>query len=830
MTADKSPLFNKLTKNVPGVIYQFKIDSNGRASMPFANDRLKDVFGLQPSEVAETAEPLFNMVHQDDVESLYLSITFSRDHFTDWEYEFRILKDGQVRWLRGVARPEKLNDNSLIWHGYILDVTERKFIEEDNLQTRKKYQGYFESAKDGLFVVGKDGFYKEANPAACEMTGYSLAELLTMHVSDLVATGFVDFEDNTLERSFELGSVDQELVLRKKCGDTIWVRLVTSKINDEVLIAFCHDISARKSQDELLRQQLDFQQLLATISSGFVNLTHDSFSSAINSSIALLGEFFHADRCYIFLFSNNFNTVSNDFEWCAKGIDGKKSDLQNLETSNYQWWHDQIKANRIIHLSDLQSHHSLNEAEKSIINDQQIKSLLSIPMFNNGILLGFIGLDRVMETKSWTDSQIKQFKVIGEIISSVFAKYEAEKAMRLSESRYRLLAENARDVIYRVTLSPEVKYEYISPSIFHLTGYKPEEFYADGKIHEVLLNPGNQVEFNCVNPSLDGFDKPVICRLTKKNGEHIWCEQSNVPIFNYKGEVVAIEGIARNITQQKAFEEKLTALNVELTEKKNALEALNQSLEDRIAIEVEKNRGMDQIMALQARQAAIGEMIANIAHQWRQPLNVLSLAVYDIADAFDYGELDKKYIENTVEEMNRVIQEMSKTIDDFRNFFKPDKEKVHFKISTIINNALSFLSSYFDAESIKINRDTPTDIVLYGYAGQIEQVVINLLKNALDSLSNFYDGEREIFIKAQTSENNTCTIIIHNNGWNIPEENFSRLFDPYFTTKPEGKGLGLGLYVAKIIVEKNMCGKISFRNTPDGVTFDVQLPIENTQA
>lgn len=707
MSAEKvSPYYNRLTENVPGVIYQFKIDKNGKASIPFANERLKDVFGLSPFEVVSSAEPIFNMVHSHDLKNLFDSIYTSRDQLSDWEYEFRIIKDNQIKWLRGVARPEMLPDKSMVWHGYILDVTKSK------------------------------------------------------------------------------------------------------------------------NQDDLLIQQLEFQQLIAEILSGFVSLDHDSFNSEIILSLKQLGKFFHSDRSYIFLFTSDLKSVRSTYEWLAEGVSEEKSIAHYIENNRCAWWQDQLMANRIIHIPYLRKLSGPDQIEKSTLLKQKIESLLSIPMFGNGVLKGFLRLDRVKEKGAWTDSQVKQFKVIGEIFSSVFAKFDAEGALRLSEKRYRLLAENARDVIYRVKLYPEIKYDYVSPSVYHLTGYKPEDFYTNPTIHNLLFDRDKQVDSNCVNPSIKSFDKPIICRLLTKGGSLIWCEQRVVCIMNDQNEITAIEGIARNITEQKAFEEKLTALNTELKDKKIALENLNQSLEDRIVKEVEKNRGMDQIMALQARQAAIGEMIANIAHQWRQPLNVLSLAVYDIADAYDYGELDKKYIENTVEEMNRVIQEMSKTIDDFRNYFKPDKDKIHFKISRIINNSISFLSPYFDAENVRINKDTPTNITLYGYAGQMEQVITSLLKNAIDSLSNYYEGEREIFIKAQRSENESCIIQVFNNGWSIPEENYSRLFDPYFTTKPEGKGLGLGLYVAKIIIEKNMGGTISFKNTSDGVVFEVQIPYE----
>lgn len=818
-------IFNKLTSNVPGVIFQFRLSPDGKTSLPYANDRLKDIFELEPEKVLEDASPIFQKVLPEDLRELEKSIEISRETLQDWVYEFRILrKDGQMRWLSGVARPEMMEDLSCLWYGYILDVTDKKKVEQINAETRIKYQGYFENATDGLFVVDKTGKYLEANPAACRMTGYTIDELLSMEVKDLVEPDFTHQRDKTLERTFREGSVDEEILLRKKNGETFWVRLVTSLINENTVIAFCHDISERRFQQEMLKMQLGFQKLIASVSSGFVNATIDSFDSAVNYTLGECGRFFKADRCYIFLFSADYRYMSNTHEWCAPGIEPQIGNLQNFKSADVEWWWNQISEKKVINLHDINNHSGLSDFEKSLFRQQEIKSLLSIPMINNGLLIGFFGLDRVRMRKGWSEQDITQFNLVAEILSSALSKSGVEEALRKSENQYRLLAENARDVIFRLVFQPHKRFEYVSPSSVNLNGYSPDEYYADNRLEEKIIHPDDLATVQEYYQNPKDFGRSLVMRMICKDGRQIWCEQSNVPFFNNEGTLIALEGIARDITGQKELENKLRQLNAQLLEKKKDLEVLNLSLEKRIAAEVEKNRELDHLMALQARQASMGEMIANIAHQWRQPLNVLSLAMYDLSDAFDYEELDRRYLDNTVEEMTRVIQEMSATIDDFRNFFKPENDKSRFKVAEILKRTFAFMTPYFAHAEVELQKDIPGDIMIEGFATQLEQVIINILKNALDAQSLSNPSKREIYVKTKLSSNARCVIEISNTGNPVKEEDLPRLFDPYFTTKPEGQGLGLGLYVSRIIVEKNMGGIIYCENTAEGVKFVIELP------
>lgn len=816
----RNPLSHNVIKQVPGIIYQFQMLPDGSYKIPYVNDKIKDLIGMVPKEVTEDVHLILSKIHPDDLPSLFESINKSKETLLDWEYEFRIINHlGQERWVRGVSKPERQKDGSVLWNGYILDVTDKKIWEQEIDETRAKYQGYFENAPDALFVIDAKGSLKEVNPAACKMTGYSKSELIKMNLKDLI-----DFEDsennnNLFENTLNSAYPIENLCLKNKNGNYLWIRLLTTVLHDNYYLAFCHNISQRKKNERILENQLGFQKLLADISSGFVNTTEDRFYLTINSTLQQCCKFFHADRAYIFEFADDYKSMTNTYEWVMPGIEPQILKIQNYDVSKFSWWWEQMQMKKQINIPDVQNHLHLSAGEKEILLEQDIQSLLSIPMINNGILVGFLGLDRVKVKKGWIDNEISQFNVLAEILSRVFAKQRAEKALRKSESRYRLLAENARDIIYRIQVKPDFNYEYVSPSTKEVLGYGPEEYYNNPDFFAKIVHPDDSKKLENIFRKPEFFKEPVQLRVFHNKGMVVWIELKNVPVYSAQNRLIAFEGIARDISALKHSEERLRELNFQLTEKTEALELLNSSLEQRINEEVEKNRNLDHMMALQARQAALGEMIGNIAHQWRQPLNLLSLAMYDLEDTFEYQELDKKYMDASMKEIHGIIQQMSQTIDDFRNYFKPQKEKTVFYAREAVNSALDFMSPYFVNAKVKIQKDLPDEVKILGYYAQFEQVVINILKNAVDSVLNFDPKNRIIKVKAAQHDEENSYVEIMNTGNPIKEEDIARIFDPYFSTKAEGEGLGLGLYIARIIIEKNMEGKIFCENVNNGVKF-----------
>ncbi len=250
------------------------------------------------------------------------------------------------------------------------------------------------------------------------------------------------------------------------------------------------------------------------------------------------------------------------------------------------------------------------------------------------------------------------------------------------------------------------------------------------------------------------------------------------------------------------------------------LRSVYDEQEMKIAEGVRQLREKDHMLITQSRQAAMGEMIGNIAHQWRQPLTSIAMMIQNIQDAAKYGELDKKYLDEKIKRIMEVISYMSKTIDDFRNFFKPSNGKQAFNICDTLDYALSFIRPSFVHNNILIETQCDKNVVLEGYPNEFAQVLLNILNNAKEVLVERGIGQPRVYIHLKKTFDK-ITLAIGDNGGGIDPDILDKIFEPYFTTKE--MGTGLGLYMSKMIIEKNMNGKLYAQNTSDGTEFIIEL-------
>jgi signal transduction histidine kinase len=266
----------------------------------------------------------------------------------------------------------------------------------------------------------------------------------------------------------------------------------------------------------------------------------------------------------------------------------------------------------------------------------------------------------------------------------------------------------------------------------------------------------------------------------------------------------------------------------EIAERKEAEEALkqlNETLELRVKNEVAANRDKDHLLIQQSRLAAMGEMVHNIAHQWRQPLNSLSLIISNILDDFRFKTLTEETLERDAASARRLIEKMSTTIDDFRDFFRPDREMSSFDVATSIRDAVFIVEASLKSNHIELALEAPKGMTASGFPGQYGQAVLNLLVNAKEAILEHRQTEGRIRV-ALGQENGAAVLTVEDNGGGIPVDILPRLFDPYFTTKDQGTGIGL--YMAKMIIERNMEGTISAANIEGGASFTLSIPLERT--
>lgn len=223
----------------------------------------------------------------------------------------------------------------------------------------------------------------------------------------------------------------------------------------------------------------------------------------------------------------------------------------------------------------------------------------------------------------------------------------------------------------------------------------------------------------------------------------------------------------------------------------------------------------------------MGEMISVISHQWRQPLNEVSVIIDEIKLKHQYQVLTQEELDYLTNEVYDSVDYMSNTIEDFNNFFKPNKEKENFIISNVIEESLSLVKSRINNLEVIVHTNfTDKNIKYFGYRNELKQVLINIINNAIDVLEDKNENKRDLNINIFKDESSVF-IKISDNAGGIPIEIIDDIFNPYFTTKSEKNGSGIGLYIAKLIIENNMHGEITADNNTKGAEFTIKLPINN---
>ncbi len=265
-------------------------------------------------------------------------------------------------------------------------------------------------------------------------------------------------------------------------------------------------------------------------------------------------------------------------------------------------------------------------------------------------------------------------------------------------------------------------------------------------------------------------------------------------------------------------------LENQVIKRTHELAELNQDLDKRIKDEVAQRQKQEALLIHQSRLAAMGEMIGAIAHQWRQPLNALGLVQQNLQFRYQMDKLDDEFMAQNMEKSERLINKMSSTIDDFRNFFKPNKHAEVFNVKFVIQAMADLLEAQLRNNNINLIIRCSDDLIIKGFQGEFSQVILNLLNNAKDVLIEQKSDRPTISIEAKYNEvGNLIIIIIKDNGGGIPDAIIDKIYDPYFTTKEEGKGTGIGLYMSKIIVENNMLGSLHAFNDAEGANFVIEF-------
>ena len=348
----------------------------------------------------------------------------------------------------------------------------------------------------------------------------------------------------------------------------------------------------------------------------------------------------------------------------------------------------------------------------------------------------------------------------------------------------------------------------VSQAFCNISGYTEAELI--GQHHNMVRHPDIPKEtFKRMWQTIENGEiwQGEIKNRTKDGG-YYWVTAVISPLYD-NGVKVGYSSVRQDITDGKRIEE------------------LNRSLEEKISVEVAKSRQKDQQMIQQSRLAQMGEMISMIAHQWRQPLTAISATSATINFKARVDDLEKNFVLEKTQKISEYSQHLSSTIDDFREFFKPDKEEKETTFDELLQSVLGIVETSLLQQNITLKQSLQYTKSFKSYPNELKQVILNLIKNSEDILI-----EKKIvnpYIKLETYQNReTIVFAISDNGGGVEQSIIDKIFNPYFSTKLKKDGTGLGLYMSKTIIEDHCHGKLKVHNTQDGATFSIILNLSET--
>lgn len=332
---------------------------------------------------------------------------------------------------------------------------------------------------------------------------------------------------------------------------------------------------------------------------------------------------------------------------------------------------------------------------------------------------------------------------------------------------------------------------YASDAFCRISGYSKDELI--GKPHNIVRHPDmpSSIYEEMWSIISSGKTWRGEVKNRKKNGGFYWVYATIEPVFDNEGNIVAYDAIRQDITSKKE-------------------------------VEAQQN-----VIVEQSKSAAMGEMISMIAHQWRQPLQAVSILIQKLPlTKMIEGEITDEVLDQVVDDIGQQLEYMSKTIDDFRDFFRPDKEKEIILVSKLVDRARDFLAYMLKVDSIALKIITQDDTQIQLHINEVVQVLINIIKNSRDAMIDNKIENRTIEIKHYIQKDN-AVIEIKDNAGGIPEDIMDKIFDPYFSTKTNKNGTGLGLYMSKTIIEQHSHGIITAYNVDGGAMFRIVLPLKS---
>lgn len=555
-----------IVDNINGI---FWLRSANRQEMLYISPAYETVFGMSCESLYENPSAFVDAVHPEDknrVQKAYASFIKSGS----FEEVYRILRpDGEIRWIDTKAFPVKDNKGEVIrYAGISADISQRKKAEESEKDKANSLNATISAIPDLLFFMSKSGVYLDVYTTNPEKLLAPKEVIIGRHISD-----FFSVEETKKQLALYARCIDENVLQTYNYsieieGREMFFEARLSPVDEQKLLAIVRDITQQKLDEENLKTQTSLLRLLMEISNTYIDLTADKLDLAINYSLRELGRFMQADRCYVFEYDYAARVTNNTHEWCAEGIEPEIHNQQNTPFELFPEWLEAHQNGKSYYIHDVLQLPEDNNL-RGILAPQGIKSIITVPLMNNGISIGFVGFDAVKKHHAFSETEEQLLRVFAKMLVSVQNRITAEKAMQESEIKFQTAFMTSP---YALILSKpnDGSFVEVNQAFVEVSGYSREEALRNTSIGLNLWQ----------NPA----DRAVMFEKLQKNGSMV----SEEFHFKDKNGNPLIGLVSAQLIELGGERLALTSIN-NITEKKHNENLIRKS-EERFRQIVESNQ------------------------------------------------------------------------------------------------------------------------------------------------------------------------------------------------------------------------------------------------
>lgn len=527
------------------------------------NKKVEDIFGWKPDEIIgkHFGELLYvDPANIEDINEMFIQgFEDSNQNLSTFKLK---RKDGNPVFVEVSTQIFQLEDGGKRSLVIIRDITERQRSEEELHQKEEYFRSLIENASDGIVIIDSNATIRYFGPSVEKMLGTKSAGRLGRNALDLIHPDDLQKASETFTELLQKPGEIVRAELRSQHVDGSWRILeITGRNlldNPSVggIVTNFRDITDRREAEDTLKFRSEFEGLITTISTRFINLTVGEIDPEISEALKLVGEFAQVDRSYVFQYSEDGTTISNSHEWCAEGIEPQIDNLQDLSVEEASWMMDTLEQSDVFFIPSVADLPPEAAMEKELLELQGIQSLIMVPMKCGGSSLGAIGFDSVRTRRIWTDDGIRLLQMMGQILANTLARKRSEQVIRQSEQQFREIFENASDeIVYMDEVGTVIR---VNDRVHDIFGYSPDEIIGKNFFDFDFLDPEAMEEManrfdEALNTEVTGL---ISFEASRRDGSPVHVEAST-RLVQGDGGTKGVLVITRDITKRKIAEQDL---------------------------------------------------------------------------------------------------------------------------------------------------------------------------------------------------------------------------------------------------------------------------------